>query len=89
MENTSSNQERRSSTRQRMLKSGTVSPDGRLSVFDCVVKNMSETGARIKVQAQQSIPNELIFMLKGSSIKADARVIWRHEKEIGLQFISG
>ncbi len=79
-------EERRGAGRQRMLKSGTVSPDGRTTVFDCVVRNMSETGARIKVQAQHAVPSNIIFMLKGSSIQAQAQVIWRRDKEIGLAF---
>ena len=39
MQNAAISEERRNETRQRMLKSGSVSPDGRLTVFDCVVRD--------------------------------------------------
>jgi len=88
MQNAVNSKERRSTVRQRMLKSGSVSPDGRLTVYDCVVRNMSESGARIKVQAQHAIPSEVIFSLKDSALRANAKVIWRQDKELGLQFIA-
>ncbi len=88
MQNAAISEERRTETRQRMLKSGSVSPDGRLTVFDCVVRNLSESGARIKVQAQHAIPSELIFSLKDSALRTNAKVIWRNDKELGLQFIA-
>ncbi len=81
-------EDRRNTPRKRMLKSGSVSPDGLTLIYDCIVRNMSDTGARIKVQAQHVIPSTLIFSLKGSSLTANARVIWRNDKELGLEFFA-
>jgi len=43
---------------------------------------------KIEVQAQHAIPSEIIFSLKDSPLRANAKVIWRQDKELGLQFIA-
>lgn len=79
-------QERRSFPRGRTYLGGQVAFNGRWSVMDCIVRNMSHYGARVAIESTVPIPREfdLIVPHKGESRRA--RVVWRNEREIGLAF---
>ena len=79
-------EDRRAHRRQRMFKSGAVSPDGHFCAIGCTVRNLSETGVRIQVGVQSAIPSNFVFQMKDGSIRTKARIVWRHEKEIGVNF---
>ena len=49
--------ENRSSQRNRTLKAGTIS-FGRAAGIDCLVRNVSETGACLEVESPVGIPDE-------------------------------
>ncbi len=80
--------EKRQSRRRRLLKSGTISPDGIGTCFDCVIRNISDTGVRVKVVAQIGIPKKFRFNFPEEGIDRAAEVVWRTEKEIGAMFVN-
>ena len=53
------------------------------SVIDCLVLNMSDTGARIRTGAVVFVPEELTLKMRGGASFA-ARTVWTRGVEIGL-----
>ncbi|MBA5776834.1 PilZ domain-containing protein [Stappia sp. F7233] len=80
-----SNSERRKATRRRTLKGGKIIL-GRVSVFDCTVRNLSDTGALLKLPSTVGIPDEFEFKIANDDIHVIAKVRWRTETEIGVFF---
>jgi hypothetical protein len=75
---------RRAKPRQRVLKSGIISFGG--SVIDCVVRNISETGASLQIASPVGIPKDFILIVRKESLKRPCRVAWRKADRIGVQF---
>lgn len=77
--------ERRKSLRHRTLKGGKIVVNDGYSTFDCSVRNLSETGAKLLVAGIIGIPDHFILaMLDGR--RFSCTVVWRTETEIGVQF---
>jgi hypothetical protein len=77
--------DKRSATRWPSCLKGQVrARDGR--VVDCLVRDFSESGARIEVLGTAALPHsfELFFPLRQATFQAQVR--WRGDKEIGLTF---
>lgn len=80
--------EKRQSARHRVLKSGKIVMMNNWSVVDCCVRDMSVTGARISCQDPMAVPNEFRLLIPHDNTIRDVRVVWRREKQCGVQFIS-
>jgi len=78
--------EQRSSPRQRMLKSAHVVFNDGHSTINCVVRNLSETGAKLKVADVIGIPQRFDLALPGTERRA-CRVIWHSATELGVTFV--
>ena len=77
--------DKRSATRwPSCLKGKVLAEDGR--VIDCLVRDFSESGAKIELPASTKLPNtiDLFFPLRQETFRAHVR--WRGDKEIGLTF---
>ncbi|NNL87719.1 MAG: PilZ domain-containing protein [Marinicaulis sp.] len=53
----------------------------------CVVKDLSATGAKISMSGIAGLPDDLILVIEGYNAPAKARMIWRDENECGIEFI--
>jgi len=56
-------------------------------VFDCIVKDISDAGARLKVQNVVSVP-ETFKLLISDGRSFEATVKWRRIDSIGVRFAS-
>lgn len=74
----------RAAPRQRVLKAGTIEFGG--STIDCVIRNISETGAALEVASPVGIPAEFNLLISGNIGKRPCRVVWVREKRIGVAF---
>jgi hypothetical protein len=70
--------------RQRVLKSGIIEFDG--GTIDCVIRNVSETGAALEVASPVGIPAEFNLRISGDRTRQSCQVVWRKEKRIGVRF---
>jgi len=77
--------EHRASPRQRTLKGGRIVINDGFSTFQCTVRNLSETGARLKVASIIGIP-ETFQLVMDDGRKFACNVVWKTEAEIGVQF---
>ena len=76
--------DRRSSPRTKTLKGAQIFwPAG--SAVKCIVRNLSETGAKIEVHSPVPAAFELVFDSDRS--RHSCRVVWRKEPMVGVRFI--
>ena len=76
--------DRRSSPRTKTLKGAQISwPSG--SAVKCIVRNLSETGAKIEVHSPVPATFDLVFDLDHS--RRSCRVVWRKEPMMGVRFL--
>jgi hypothetical protein len=74
----------RAAPRQRVFKAGSIEFSG--STIDCVVRNISETGAALEVASPVGIPAEFNLLISGNTAKRPCRVVWVRDKHIGVAF---
>lgn len=77
-------EERRDAPRRRTLFAGKIIFNQQSSVFNCVVRNISDAGACLEIDSPVGIPDQFELLVEGAGIKADYRVIWRRGKRIGV-----
>lgn len=54
---------------------------------DCVVRDFSVMGARVKVPEGLPIPDQVFLVEMRSGIAYEAKVVWKRHPEIGLEFV--
>lgn len=77
--------ERRKFPRLRAYKGAKVVFGKRLCIFDCVVRDRSEKGARLKLVAPEFVPNSFFLNIPKEGYEAEAVVIHRSPGEIGVE----
>jgi hypothetical protein len=76
-------EEHRSSSRRRIVKSGTISYGG-ADQIDCTVRNISETGACLQIESSVGIPNRFILVI--NKVIYLCHVEWRAGRRLGVRF---
>lgn len=79
--------ERRQTLRRRTLLTGRIEFLDR-SVFDCVVRNLSDDGAQIRCDQQVALPDIFRLVIEKKGERRPVRAVWRSRDEIGLQFLT-
>jgi hypothetical protein len=74
--------EQRRAPRRRVLKAGTIE-FGRIA-FSCIVRDRSDTGAKLDVPSPIGIPER--FVLLGDGLRLPCHVVWRKQNRIGIAF---
>lgn len=77
---------RRGARRFRVLKRGQIIIANGMSTIDCVVRDLSEHGARISVEDPIILPENFSFMLVEEGTIYPAFKRWQHGKSIGIEF---
>jgi hypothetical protein len=81
-------QERRKGHRGRTYLGGQVAFNNRGSTIDCLVRNLSQDGAKIVFSSPATIPSEFDLMIRQKGHSRRARIAWRSEIEAGVAFVS-
>jgi hypothetical protein len=81
--------ERRYATRQKSFLRGCIYFNNRRTVIDCLIRDLSEHGARLRFSDSISIPDsfELHIPQKNQTLRVAAR--WRHGMDVGVAFAEG
>ena len=79
--------DRRRSVRSRVFMGGRLAFNHRHSTMDCVVRNLSEGGARIVLPRFVLLPPEMDFVVPSTDRSYRARVAWQDDCDIGLSFL--
>jgi hypothetical protein len=79
--------ERRRATRQRSLLQGRLFYNKRRNSVDCIIRDISETGARLKFSAAVTVPEALELYVPNRDECFRVRVEWRQGEEVGVTFV--
>jgi hypothetical protein len=60
---------------------------GVTATIDCIIRNMSKTGALLAVESPVGIPDDFTLLIKPERKKRSCRVVWRAADRIGVRFI--
>src|ERR1700761_2828497 len=77
-------EDRRHNMRMRTLKAGTIVFNNRQSTFDCLVRNLSNTGACLQIDSSKDIPANFDLSLDGEI--RPCRLVWLSENRAGIEF---
>ncbi len=77
--------ERRATIRHRVLKGGKIAMNEGFSVIDCTVRNLSTTGAMLRVTSVVGIPDAFQLVMSDGQ-KFDCVVQRRTGTDIGVSF---
>ncbi|WP_240232425.1 PilZ domain-containing protein [Devosia lacusdianchii] len=78
-------EEHRAAPRQRVLKGGRIVINDGFSTFQCTVRNLSDTGARVKVASIVGIPDSFELAMDDGR-KFACTVVWKTATELGVKF---
>jgi hypothetical protein len=80
--------ERRSAPRQKSLLQGRIYYNGRRSSTDCLIRDITETGAHLKFSGTVTVPEVFELYIPNKQDSFRARVIWHRGEELGVEFES-
>lgn len=72
--------------RNRVLNGGKLIVSDGQGLIDCVVRDMSDTGARVRLSNPTLLPMKLELLIVKSNMVYPAEVRWNRNTEAGLQF---
>lgn len=73
--------------RRRTLKAGVIAFNGHFMTYNCTVREISDTGARVRVDDVMGIPNHFDLIIELDAVEYACEAIWRRQGEIGVRFI--
>jgi hypothetical protein len=74
--------------RRRVLKSGVVAYNNRHLTVPCAVRDISETGARLRVDLPLQVPDTFELLIPLDGLEANCKVVWRRGTDVGIRFTS-
>lgn len=80
-------EEHRAASRHRVLKGGRIVINDGFSAYKCMVRNLSETGARLKVESIVGIPDSFQLVMDDGR-KYACTTVWKTAVELGVKFDS-
>jgi PilZ domain len=78
--------ERRQSGRRKSFLRGLVYFDNKNGALDCIIRDLSDDGARIVFSESVALPDSFELQIPQKNHKLRAHVTWRRGSEIGLGF---
>jgi len=78
--------EQRDLRRRRSLKGGRIVFNNGSSTIDCIIKNLSEGGARVQVENSMGIPTQFMLFLDDGGPAKSCVVKWRTTTALGVAF---
>jgi PilZ domain-containing protein len=78
----------RKARRKRTLLSGKLAYGAGAFSIDCVISDLSETGARVQVQPGATIPEQIYLIHLRARTAYQAKVAWRRGDFAGLEFLA-
>jgi hypothetical protein len=80
--------ELRSVPRKRSILGGRIVFNNRCSTLDCVVRDLSETGAKLALDSSATLPSEFELEIPHKAESPSARVMWHKGGACGVSFIA-
>ena len=80
--------ERRASPRRKTRFKATIVYGAQRSAASCVVRDLSETGARLKVDIPDEFPTQFHLIWVAAREVLHVEAVWRSRDEMGVKFLS-
>ena len=77
--------ENRVSPRRRVLKTGQIAFSDKAPKLECIVRNLSDTGASLQISTTTGMPKSFGLIVDGAH--RTCRVVWRTDTRLGVTFI--
>lgn len=77
----------RREARRRVLKAGIIAFNNRFATLTCMVRDLSEHGARLRVDNPMMVPSHFELIIELDGFEVDCELVWRHDNEIGVRFL--
>ncbi len=77
----------RMSPRRRVLKAGIAASNDRHLTTPCTVRDLSATGARLRVEGSRTVPDTFELIIELDGLEANCQVVWRKANEVGVRFV--
>ena len=78
----------RMAARRRVLKSGIAASNDRRLTVNCTVRDISDTGARLRVEGSMTVPDTFELLIPLDGLEAPCQVVWRKGGDVGVKFLS-
>jgi hypothetical protein len=78
---------RRGGPRQRVLLAGKIVFDNGARSFDCTIRDLTETGAKVKMEGADLLPSTVFLIDMKRGLGIESRVAWIRPPEAGLAFL--
>ncbi len=78
--------ERRSSPRRRTFLGAQLKRPGGATISDCIVRDLSKTGARLYVAQPIALPGEIELEITKTGERFRAEVVWAARDSYGIRF---
>jgi hypothetical protein len=70
--------------RQRVFKGAKIVFNGYHSVLDCTVRDLTETGARLRLSSTADVPQQFELYFPQEKLIARARLAWQMGRDCGI-----
>src|SRR3954471_11709339 len=81
--------DQRVAPRMRTLIAAKISFSNGQSTPDCLIRNLSDTGAKLIVSAAVTLPECFDLIVPPKSLPRRAQIAWRRGEDIGVRFEAG
>jgi hypothetical protein len=71
-----------------VLKAGVAASNDRHLTVACTVRDLSASGARLRVEGSLTVPNTFELIIDVDGLEANCEVVWRKANEVGVKFLS-
>ncbi len=79
--------EDRSTSRHKVLKRGKIIYAGHNFEVDCQIRDLSETGAKLRLLGEVTVPSCFEFVILPEKITKISQVCWRNGRDLGIRFV--
>jgi len=79
-------EERRSISRQKSFLQGRIIFNNRRTTVDCLIRDFSDIGARLKFDRMISLPDVVELFIPVKDETRRTKIIWRNADEVGVSF---
>jgi hypothetical protein len=80
--------DRRGSPRRKTRFKATIVHGEARETLDCTVRDLSETGARLRLEAPDALPGTFHLIWQADRAVLEVEAVWRSSAEMGVKFIS-
>jgi len=79
--------DRRAVPRRRVLKEALVVFNKGQSTLSCLVTDISENGARLRMPFSTALPRRFVLLIKSDGVARPVLHVWSTLREVGVRFI--